>query len=129
MALRNRLRQIMWEKVGLYRTESGLLEALKDLEAIKADLDQQSLSVQSKHYNRELVQIFENYFLFSTAMCVTQAALLRTESRGAHYREDYPARDDRTWMKHVVIRQSDDQLDMHTIPVDLNEMTPAEEMC
>ena len=129
MALRNRLRQLMWEKVGLYRSESGLLEALKDLEAIKADLDQQSLSVQSKHYNRELVQIFENYFLFSTAMCVTQAALQRTESRGAHYREDYPARDDRTWMKHVVIQQSDDQLDMHTIPVDLNEMTPDEEMC
>lgn len=129
MALRNRLRQLMWEKVGLYRTESGLLEALKSLEAIKADLDQQSFSVRSKHYNRELVQSFENYFLFSTATCVTRAALHRTESRGAHYREDYPIRDDGNWTKHVVLRQSDKRLDMHTIPVDLNEMEPEEEMC
>jgi succinate dehydrogenase/fumarate reductase flavoprotein subunit len=117
----------MWEKVGLYRTESSLLDALEDLEAIKADLDQQSLSVMSRHYNRELVQSFENYFLFATAMCVTRAALQRTESRGAHYREDYPVRDDRNWIKHVVIRQMENKLDMHTIPVDLNEMNPDEE--
>jgi succinate dehydrogenase/fumarate reductase flavoprotein subunit len=126
-ALRNRLRRLMWEKVGLYRTASGLHDALKNLEAIKTDLNQQSLSIRSKHYNSELVQCFENYFLFSTAMCVTRAALQRTESRGAHYREDYPARDDRNWIKHVVIRQIDNRLDMHTIPVDLNEINPAEE--
>jgi succinate dehydrogenase/fumarate reductase flavoprotein subunit len=129
MALRNRLRQLMWEKVGLYRTESSLLDALEDLEVIKADLDQQSLSVMSRHYNRELVQNFENCFLFETAMCVTRAALQRTESRGAHYRDDYPVRDDRNWIKHVVIRQMDNKLDMHTIPVDLNEMDPDEETC
>ena len=127
MALRNRLRQLMWEKVGLCRTESSLLDALKDLEIIKADLDQQSLSVMSRHYNRELVQSLENYFLFSTAMCVTQAALHRTESRGAHYREDYPARDDRNWIKHVAIRQLGNKFDLHTIPVDLNEINPDEE--
>ena len=127
IALRNRLRQLMWEKVGLYRTESSLQDALEDLEAIAADLDQQSLSVTSRHHNRELVQSFENYFLFATAMCVTQAALQRTESRGAHYREDYPVRDDRNWIKHVVIRQMDNKFDMHTIPVDLNEMNPDEE--
>jgi succinate dehydrogenase/fumarate reductase flavoprotein subunit len=129
MALRNRLRQLMWEKVGLHRTESSLLDALEDLEAIKADLDQQSLSVTSRHYNRELVQSLENYFLFSTATCVTRAALHRTESRGAHYREDYPARDDRNCIKHVVVRQMDDKFDLHTIPVDLNEINPDEETC
>jgi succinate dehydrogenase/fumarate reductase flavoprotein subunit len=129
MALRNRIRQLMWEKVGLYRTESSLLDALENLEAIEAHLDQQALSVGSRHYNRELVQSFENYFLLSTAMCVTRAALHRTESRGAHYREDYPARDDRNWIKHVVIRQMDDKFDLHTIPVDLNEINPDEETC
>ena len=124
MALRNRLRQLMWEQVGLYRTESGLQNALKELAAIKTDLDQQSLNVTSKNYNRELVQIYENYFLCSTAMCVTRAALKRTESRGAHYREDYPVNDDRNWIKHVVIRQLDSKLDLQTIPVDLNEINP-----
>jgi succinate dehydrogenase/fumarate reductase flavoprotein subunit len=129
MALRNQLRQLMWEKVGLYRTESSLRDALEDLETIEAHLDQQSLSVRSRHHNLELVQSFENYFLFSTAMCVTRAALQRTESRGAHYREDYPVRDDRNWIKHVVIRQMDNKFDMDTIPVDLNEMNPDEETC
>jgi succinate dehydrogenase/fumarate reductase flavoprotein subunit len=129
LALRNRLRQLMWEKVGLYRTQSSLRDALEDLETIEAHLDQQSLSVRSRHHNLELVQSFENYFLFSTAMCVTRAALQRTESRGAHYREDYPVRDDRNWIKHVVIRQMDNKFDMDTIPVDLNEMNPDEETC
>jgi len=123
------LRQLMWEKVGLYRTESSLLDALENLEAIKTDLDQQSLSVMSRHHNRELIQSFENYFLFSTAMCVTRAALHRTESRGAHYREDHPVRDDRNWLKHVIIRQVDNEFDLHTIAVDLNEINPDEETC
>jgi len=126
-ALRNRLRRLMWEKVGLNRTESSLLDALQDLEAIKAELNQQSLNVVSRHYNRELVQSFENYFLVSTAICVTRAALQRTESRGAHYREDYPVRNDQNWIKHVVIRQRNNELDIQSSPVDLSEMDPAEE--
>ena len=127
MALRNRLRRLMWEKVGLNRTAASLLDALQDLEAIKAELNQQSLHVASRHYNRELVHSFENYFLFSTALCVTRAALQRTESRGAHYREDYPVRDDQNWIKHVVIRQRNNELDIQSSPVDLSEMDPVEE--
>jgi succinate dehydrogenase/fumarate reductase flavoprotein subunit len=129
ITLRNRLRRLMWEKVGLYRTESSMIDALRGLEQIKDDLDKQSLSLRSRHYNRELIQALENYFLFSTAMCVTQAALQRTESRGAHYREDYPATDNRNWLKHLVIRQTENRLNIETIPVDLREMSPDEEIC
>jgi succinate dehydrogenase/fumarate reductase flavoprotein subunit len=129
MTVRNRLRQIMWEKVGLYRTESSLIDALRGLETIKDDLDKQALSLMSKHYNRELVEAIENHFLFSLAMCVTQAALQRKESRGAHYREDYPVTDNQNWLKHLVIYQMDNELNLKTIPVDLREMSPAEEKC
>jgi len=129
ITLRNRLRRLMWEKVGLYRTESSMIDALRDLDQIKDDLDKQSLSLRSRHHNRELIQALENYFLFTTAMCVTQAALQRTESRGAHYREDYPVTDNRKWLKHLVIRQTENRLNIEAIPVDLREMGPDEETC
>ncbi len=129
VALRNRLRRIMWEKVGLYRTESTLNDALKDLETIRDDLDRQALSLMSRHHNRELVEAIENRFLFSLAMCVTRAALARTESRGAHYREDHPDTDNQNWLKHLVIHQTDNKLDIKAIPVDLREMSPDEETC
>lgn len=124
LALRNRLRRLMWEKAGVFRTESDLRDALEHLEAIRADLGRQALNLKSRHYNRELVEALENYFLVTVAQCVATAALLRTESRGAHYRGDYPAPDNRNWLQHLVIRQIDGKLSIETVPVDLAETGP-----
>jgi succinate dehydrogenase/fumarate reductase flavoprotein subunit len=125
--LRNRLRQLMWEKVGVYRTESNLRSALQDLEAMEIDLKRQSLIQKSRRVNQELIEGLENYFLVATAQCVAKAALLRTESRGAHYRDDYPRTDHRNWLQHLVVRRLNGELRMETTPVDLNEMRPEEE--
>jgi succinate dehydrogenase/fumarate reductase flavoprotein subunit len=124
--LRKRLRRLMWEEVGVYRTESGLKSALRALEKMKDELNEQYLSLKSRHYNQELVQALENDFLVSTAQCVTEAALQRTESRGAHYREDYPETDHGDWLRHLVLRQKDGKIAVETIPVDLREMSPEE---
>jgi succinate dehydrogenase/fumarate reductase flavoprotein subunit len=125
--LRNRLRQVMWENVGIERTESGLRNALKDLETMEADLQRQFLTLKSRHYNRELVEGLENQFLMATARCVAEAALRRTESRGAHFHQDYPDTDNARWLSHLVIRRIEDRLAIDTIPVDLGEIRPKKE--
>lgn len=125
--LRNRLRQVMWENVGIERTESGLRNALKDLETMEADLQRQFLTLKSRHYNRELVEGLENQFLMTTARCVAEAALRRTESRGAHFHQDYPDTDNARWLSHLVIRRIEDRLAIDTIPVDLGEIRPKKE--
>jgi succinate dehydrogenase/fumarate reductase flavoprotein subunit len=55
---------------------------------------------------------------------VTKAALFREESRGDHYRKDFPQKDDKKWLKHVVIRQRGDRMSIKTQPVTLTRMRP-----
>jgi succinate dehydrogenase/fumarate reductase flavoprotein subunit len=117
----------MWEKVGVFRTESNLRSALKDLEAMEVDLKRQALSQKSRVYNQELLEGLENYFLVTTAKCVAEAALCRTETRGAHYRDDYPKTDNCNWLQHLVIQRTNGKLKIEKIPVDLGEIRPEEE--
>ena len=126
IVLRNRLRRLMWEKVGVYRTESNLRSAFKELEEIESDLKRQALSQKSKVYNQELIEGLENHFLVTTAKCVARGALLRTESRGAHYRDDHPKTDHRNWLQHLVMRHVKGELKIEKVPVDLNEIKPQE---
>ncbi|NQU15179.1 MAG: FAD-binding protein [Desulfobacteraceae bacterium] len=125
--LRNRLRQLMWDKTGAYRTETGLKEALKDLDELKADLGRQSTTLTSGPHNQELLEGLENHFLVATARCVIEAALKRTESRGAHFREDYPETDNDNWLEHIVLYEKNGTLNMKKTPADLREMTTSEE--
>jgi len=126
VVLRNRLRQLMWEKVGVFRTETDVRGALMDIEQIEADLDRQCLALKSRRYNQELIEALENRFLVKVAKCVAQAASLRTESRGAHYLDDYPKADNKKWLKHLVIHQKENKLQIGTAPVDLAEISPEE---
>jgi succinate dehydrogenase/fumarate reductase flavoprotein subunit len=127
IALRNKLRQVMWDNVGVYRTESGLKSALKELEELRRDLGRQCLTLKSRRYNQELVEGLENHFLLNTARCVIEAAIQRAESRGAHFRKDYPETDNSKWLKHLVLRQIEGKLKIEKTSVDLREIRPEEE--
>ena len=124
VVLRNRLRQLMWEKVGIFRSEHGLREAQAELEEISEDLENQALALGTRHHNQELVEGLENHFLVATGRCVIEGALQRTESRGAHYRQDHPVMDNKEWLKHLLIRKSGETFEMETIPVELGEYHP-----
>lgn len=60
------------------------------------------------------------------AQCIAEAAILRTETRGAHFRDDYPSTDNRNWLRHLLIRLTAEGLEMESVPVDLREITPEE---
>ncbi|HED7185983.1 TPA: fumarate reductase flavoprotein subunit [Campylobacter jejuni] len=100
--IKNRMKEIMWVKVAIFRTGEGLKEAVDELE--KLYKDSQDVKVHCKELdcaNPELEEAYRVPRMLKIALCVAYGALLRTESRGAHYREDYPKRDDLNWMKRT----------------------------
>ncbi|EAL2451416.1 fumarate reductase flavoprotein subunit [Campylobacter jejuni] len=100
--IKNRMKEIMWDKVAIFRTGEGLKEAVDELE--KLYKDSQDVKAHCKELdcaNPELEEAYRVPRMLKIALCVAYGALLRTESRGAHYREDYPKRDDLNWMKRT----------------------------
>lgn len=101
--IKNRMKEIMWDKVAIFRTGEGLKEAVDELE--KLYIEAQDIKVHQKELdcaNPELEEAYRVPRMLKVALCVAYGALLRTESRGAHYREDYPKRDDLNWMKRTL---------------------------
>ncbi len=101
--IKNRMKDIMWDKVAIFRTGEGLKEAVDELE--KLYKESQNVKVHCKELdcaNPELEEAYRVPRMLKVALCVAYGALLRTESRGAHYREDYPKRDDLNWMKRTL---------------------------
>jgi len=92
--IRDALRTMMTANVGVFRTEEGLARAIDVLNELKERADQTALSSKSLRMNQELVQHWELDNLLTVSMAVAQAALNRKESRGAHFREDFPERSD-----------------------------------
>lgn len=95
-ALWTEIQQLMWDGVGIMRDAAGLRQAITRLEAINASL---AGALQTK-------KGFQVANLATVALLVARAALAREESRGGHYRSDFPARDDEHWKRHVVQRRS-----------------------
>ena len=89
----------MWDAVGLVRTGRGLRSALARLEGLAAELDAGP--------TRDLVTV---------ASLIATAALARTESRGAHYREDHPGTDP-AWRRRIVLSQDAGRMRLETHPV------------
>ena len=87
-ALRKRVRRLMWERVGILRSRASLTRALGEFEQIKR-------AAHLRPPSRNFLTI---------ATLIARAALWREESRGAHYRHDFPARDDEHWQVHSVSR-------------------------
>ncbi|EAH6760418.1 fumarate reductase flavoprotein subunit [Campylobacter coli] len=101
--IKNRMKEIMWDKVAIFRIGEGLKEAVDELE--KLYKESQNVKVHCKELdcaNPELEEAYRVPRMLKVALCVAYGALLRTESRGAHYREDYPKRDDLNWMKRTL---------------------------
>jgi succinate dehydrogenase / fumarate reductase flavoprotein subunit len=92
--IRREMQSLMTEKVGVFRTESGLHEAVEKLKELQERADKTPLSSPTLTMNQELIQRWELDNLLVVSMVTAKAALERRESRGGHYREDFPERKD-----------------------------------
>ena len=96
----NRMQESMMAKVGVYRSEQPMSEAVKEMQALREEYQEVRTEDPSGAFNSDILGILELENLIDLSLMTAASALNRTESRGAHSREDYPERDDAEWLKH-----------------------------
>ena len=113
--IKNRMKEIMGEKVGIFRDGTHLKEAVDELEQLY--IRSQNIAIKTKRLeaNPELEEAYRVPKMLKIALCVAKGALDRTESRGAHSREDYPKRDDVNWLKRTLASWEDPNQTLPTL--------------
>ncbi|GAA4773096.1 succinate dehydrogenase flavoprotein subunit [Citricoccus nitrophenolicus] len=106
--LRARLQDVMDADMQVFRTEESIRRALDEIESLRKRYQQVSVQDKGKRFNLDLLEGLELGYLLDMAEAMTVAALHRKESRGGHYREDYPDRDDENWMTHSMLYRDPD---------------------
>ena len=111
-ALRARMQEIMTAKVGIFRTGDELEQAVEELQGLFKRSRDVGLGCKSAAANPELVAAYRLPKMLKVALCVAYGALTRTESRGAHFRQDYPRRNDAEWLHRTLAtwKNADDVL-------------------
>jgi len=101
-AIRSELQATMDLNAQVYRTEGSLKQALSDIEQLKVRFRHASVQDKGRRFNTDLLEAVELGFLLELAEVLVVSALARNESRGGHFREDYPTRDDVNFMRHTM---------------------------
>ncbi len=115
--VRKELRDVMNTNVGVYRTEESLMEGLRKIESLEKT--KVRITSKLKYMNRELLEAIENKNMFTTAKTVILSALERKESRGAHFRSDYPETDNENYLVNIIVRKNKDEFIIDKEPVSL----------
>ncbi len=128
--IKRRMQVIMDEKVGIFRHGDTLKEAVDELQELLRLSQRVAVRYKCSKANPELEQAYRVPKMLKIAISVAYAALLRTESRGAHYREDYTKRDDLNWLKRTLVRWRDSEaslpeVEYEALDIMKMEMPPA----
>lgn len=121
--IKKEIQTIMNNFVGVIRRGDKLELAIDELEKIKRDKIP-FISIKVKKNYEMLGRALETMNLVVVGEMIAEAALLRTESRGAHYREDFPNRDDKNWLKNIVVRLEKGRMMLETRPAIMINLNP-----
>ena len=106
--IRGALQEMMMDKVSVFRTGPKMQAARETIGELKARYRHLRLDDRGRLFNTDLLEALELGYMLDLAEATTASAIQRTESRGAHSREDFPARDDANWLTHTLCVRSDD---------------------
>jgi succinate dehydrogenase / fumarate reductase flavoprotein subunit len=120
------MQEIMMEKVSVFRTETGLNEALDKIRELQQRYRHIHLHDKGSCFNRDLLDAVELGHMLDLAEVIVMGALYRKESRGAHFREDFPARNDKQFLVHTMVRHTDDMPQIFEKPVTITRFQPKE---
>ena len=110
---RKQIHDIMQEKVNIIKSKGGLEEALNELDGLEKMLPKLTASDIT-----QVIEFHQIHNMFITAKIVVTAALTRTESRGAHYRNDFPEKNDKDWLKNIIIIKSNGKIETQTSKIE-----------
>ncbi len=125
--IRKQLQDDMFDLAFVIRSDEGLTKMQDILGGLRERFDRVAIGDRGAIYNTDLMEAVELGFLLDCAEAIVAGSLVRTESRGAHYREDHPLRDDANWMKHTLAyREEDGSIRMEYKPVKMGPYVPME---
>ena len=124
--IRARLQESMTENLSVSREAIGMQATLALVQELKQEYQHISVDDKGTKYNIDLMEAFELGHLLNVAEVMAQGALDRQESRGAHFRSDFSARDDVTWLKHTMAHKVGETLQMDYKPVTITRFEPKE---
>ena len=117
--LRNELQESMTQNAGIFRTEESLQRQKKKIKELRERFKHIRIDDKSKIYNTDLQEAIELGHMLDYSMFIVEGAIARKESRGAHFRDDYPKRDDENFLKHTYATM-DENGDIHMEYKDVN---------
>ena len=123
--IRDDLGKTMSLNLGIFRTKQSMQEALGAIQALKARANRMCVQDKGRIFNTDLIQALELQCLLDIADTIVVSALGREESRGAHYRADFPTRNDSAWLRHTVSHRQEDGPQLSYAPVTITRFPPA----
>ena len=125
--VRFELQEHMMDKASVFRTEESLSEMFTILDDLKERVERVGIDDKGGVFNYDITEALELGYLVDLAEALVVSARARTESRGAHWRDDHPVRDDAGWMKHsLATRERDGTVTLDYKPVDADLYVPME---
>ena len=116
--IRKELQETMMSRCGIFRTKDDLTIALEGIKGLQEQYKDVAVPDPGKVFNTAMLEAWELGNLLKFSEVIVRGALLRTESRGAHSRKDFPKRDDANWMKHTMaLKKKDGTIEFFYKPV------------
>jgi succinate dehydrogenase / fumarate reductase flavoprotein subunit len=123
------LKEVMTDQCGIFREGEELAQAARQVAELRGKFQDARVMDRGKRFNTDVLAALETEHLLTFSELIVAGAQARTESRGAHYRTDYPKRDDENWLKHTLAcRDATGQLVLEYKPVNIDwERYPPQE--
>ncbi len=123
-AIRQQMQSLMMEYCSVFRDEEGLLNGLLEIRSLKERYMDIELEDKGRNFNFELMEAIELGHELNLCEVIFLSALHRKESRGAHFRMDFPARDDGNYLKHTLVFQTGKGKEVRYKPVNITRFKP-----
>jgi succinate dehydrogenase / fumarate reductase flavoprotein subunit len=124
--IREAMQQVMTEKCSVFRNHDDLQQALTEIRQLQKRCANLVVANKARRYNYELEEALELKNMLKTSEAIVFSALQRKESRGAHYRKDFPKRNDDKWLKHTLAYATPEGLKLRYKPVKVTKFPPKE---
>ena len=122
--LRQTMQTVMTEHCTIFRDGEGMKKALETIRDLKGRYGRIVVDNRGSRFNTDLLETLELESLLHLAETIVVSALARQESRGAHYREDFPERDDKQWLRHTLVQKTDTGPRLFYKPVRVTRFEP-----